>query len=962
MANGSFGLSGFPTAPTTTSTGGGTNNALTPVTVAVNSVAGFSSGSLVYNRNGDYANPVTATGTSSFPITVAAPILNSVSAPTWTATTSTASGDCCVIANSGPVTGFSYSATLTSGNIVVVYKIQATGNSAFRIVDENYTEVVAQVTVTGVGLSGINNVGVIALTGGGFVIYSVNGANQPQFAIYNNSGTLVTAATTDTTYGFGTYFLQAVPRPDGSWILYGVEGAGAAFVYKVFSATGTQVYAWTSIGTSNSGGGQVTIAVRSDNSFVLAWYIVTTNLLTYAVRSATNTVTVAPTSTGVTGAANQPISSVCLSTNDVVLVYQAQSNQPTVARTLSSANVLGSAVTLFAYDGVTYFGNTSHYDVYLLASDNYLVAVQNTISGRYYQNTVYFVASSAGVILSGTNPIVLLNTIGNIGSQNWNVFVRTTNYIHNINSMAFGLSVSSNTASTPCVLIGTRISPATYKVVPNQSSTQTIGSTAVQPVSAYAPGNSSATGAAFYASNSGLVTTTIANTTGTITAGTTIEAFTTNTMDACALSNGGVAIMYWQLSTGTVKIAIYNVSMVLQTTISFTTGYTSSTGGAYKITQLSNGKLLVAYRTGSSALAFKVYSTTYALLTTFSAATASYSMGSLQENIAIAPLSGGRFVLATLISNQAYYAIYTDTGTNPVSNQNVAATTASAIAVVNTPIGFTYAFFSVGSSVQNMYAYYEAVDQSNSWTQGGVYNSGSMTSTYDIKAVTAANGSALIPRTDSATGYLQTVGTLRGTLNSSEANLGTTITVTANYNNPSSLPIAGAPCAGGRVHAAATVTDKTVQYIYQAGAAGNTGTTVTLTISDMTASATLGGFRLVGLYGTVMVLTYINASQYPSYTIINVDSQAYDTTLVAGTTASTPSQTLAPSTGYYLLGVAASDCPANGSGNVTINGSATLNSTYPATATAQSFDFSSPVTFGAKGTQLNRNVNLQGNV
>ena len=174
--------------------------------------------------------------------------------------------------------------------------------------------------------------------------------------------------------------------------------------------------------------------------------------------------------------------------------------------------------------------------------------------------------------------------------------------------------------------------------------------------------------------------------------------------------------------------------------------------------------------------------------------------------------------------------------------------------------------------------------------------------------------------------------------------------------------MAGAPCAGGRVHAAATVTDKTVQYIYQAGAAGNTGTTVTLTISDMTASATLGGFRLVGLYGTVMVLTYINASQYPSYTIINVDSQAYDTTLVAGTTASTPSQTLAPSTGYYLLGVAASDCPANGSGNVTINGSATLNSTYPATATAQSFDFSSPVTFGAKGTQLNRNVNLQGNV
>jgi hypothetical protein len=961
MANGSFGLSGFPTAPTTTSTGGGTNNALTPVTVAVNSVAGFSSGSLVYNRNGDYANPVTSTSSATFPITVAAPILNSVSAPTWLATTSTASGDCCVIANSGPVTGFSYAATLTSGNIVVVYKIQATGNSAFRIVDENYTEVVAQITVTGVGQSGFNNVGVIALTGGGFVIYSINGSSQPVFAIYNNAGTLVTAATTDTTYTFNAYFLQAVPRPDGSWILYGVEGGATSFVYKVFSATGTQVYAWTSIGTTNGGAGQVTIAVRSDNSFVLAWYIVTTNLLTYAVRSATNVATVAPTSTGVGSGANLPISSVCLSTNAVVFVYQSGSGQPITARTLSSANVLGSAVTLFAYDGVTYFANPTHYDVYLLDSDNYVVALQNTASSRYSQNTVYFVASSAGVILSGANPLVLLNTIGNTGSQNWNVFVRTTNYIHNINSMIFSLNVSSATANIPCVLIGTRISPTTYKVVPNQSSTQTMGNTAAQPVSAYAPGNSSTTGAAFYASTSGLLTTTVANTTGTITAGTTIEAFTTDTMDACPLSNGGVAIMYWQASSGTVKIAIYNVSMVLQTTISFLTGHAAGVGGMYKITQLSNGKLLVAYRTGGSTLAFKVYSTSYALLTTFSAVPVNFSIGGMVENIAIAPLSGGRFVLAALVSNQPHYAIYTDTGTNSVSSTLVLATSAQSVTVTNTPIGFTYSFNNTGTSVQNMYSYYEAVDQSNSFTQGGVLNSGAMGTTFDIKAVAAANGSALIPRTSTTTGLLATVGTLRGTLNNSEVITGTTITA-GTYATPDSFPVAGAPCAGGRVHAAVTMAGKTLKYIYQSGAASGSGTVTTLTISDMTSTNSYGGFRLVGLYGTVMIFTYITTSQYPAFTIINVDSQPYDITLVAGTTASNPSQTLAPSTGYYLLGVAASDCPAKGSGNVTINGSATLNSNYPATATAQSFDFSSPVTFGAKGTQLNRNVNLQGNV
>jgi hypothetical protein len=964
MANGSFGLSGFPTAPTTTSTGGGTNNALTPVTVAVNSVAGFSSGTLVYNRNGDYANPVTSTGTSTFPITVAAPVFNSVSAPTWTSTPSTASGDCCVINNTGVSTGFSYGATLTNGNIVIAYKIPSSGATAFKILDENYAVVVAETTVASLGATGQNNVGLIALTGGGFVIYTLNASAQPQFAIYSNTGTVVTAATTDTTYGFGTGFLQLVPRPDGSWIMYGVEGAGNAFVYKVFSATGAQVYAWTSIGTTNTGGSQVTIAVRSDNSFVLAWYIVTTNLITYAVRSATNTVTVAPTSTGVTGTTNRPIASVCLSTNDVVFVYQALTNSAFTARTLSSANVLGSVVTLFAYDSTTYFGSPTHFDVYLLPSDNYLVSAAGSISnGRYYANTMYFVASSAGVILSGTNPLVLTNTNTNTNSLNWCVFVRTTNYIHHINAMPFQLSINSNTSSLPCVIIASRISPTTFAVVPNQSTTQTIGSTTAQPVSAYAPGNSSAIAAAFYATASATISTTVASTTGTNT-GTTIESFVVNQMDSCPLSGGGVAILYYQTSTGTVKVAIYNAAMVLQTTISFTTGWTTTLTPAYKVIQLSNGKLVVSYQTASNTFAFKVYSTSYALLTTFSATGTSYNLGGLTQPIGMAPLSGARFVVAVLSSSTPYYAVYTDTGANPAGPTQVDGLNGENVMVASTSIGFIVAYTYTGTSQQWYAEYYEAVDQSNTWTIGGLYNTSTGGTFFDGKAVSAVNGVPIIPTaTGTTSAAAPMVGNIRAQINGSLRNQATVYSGTINFSSPTGFFMAGAPCVGGRVLAIIDSPNRTLAFNYQAGAASANGMGfTTLTFTDTTTSTSYAGFRLVGLYGTYMVFSYINASQYPAYAIINIDSRTYDTALVAGTTPSNPSQTLAPSTGYYLLGVAASDCPANGSGNVTINGSATLNSTYPATATAQSFDFSSPVTFGAKGTQLNRNVNLQGNV
>lgn len=967
MANGSFGLSGFPAAPTTTSTGGGENNALTPVTVAVNSVAGFSSGTLVYNRAGDYANPVTSTGSATFPISPTLPIYNPSTNASWIGTTTTSSSDCTVVSNNGIASGWQFADKLSNGNIVLVYENSAT-SVLFKIVDENYTTVVAE-TTTGI-VQGTTRLGVTALATGGFVVYSTTSAPTFAFAIYSNTGTLVTGATTDTTYYFPT-FLNVVTRSDGSWIVYGTTN-GSAFVYKVYSAVGVQVYAWTVLGSTASSSQQGTVSVRSDNSFVLAYQAVTTSYITYAVRSSTNTVTVAPTAMGTKTVSGNGLTSVCLSNNDVVFSYcSALTSGNVVSMKLTSANVLSaSETTVLAYNSTYWASNPATVTSLLLPSDNYLVSVyQTTSSSTLYYVPQCIVANSSMAAISGSAPIAFRHANMTLSTP-YPVFVRTANYFHNFCWSAFNVSHDTGRNSCGQTILAARVAHGTYTVAPNQSSVQTLGSTASQAVTTYAPGNSNVTGAAFYAASSGTISTTIAATygSGTTITGTQIEAYTTNGMDSCALSNGGVAILYYQASTGTAKIAIYNISMVLQTTFSFMGIYTAFAGAsvAIKLTQLTNGKLAVVYPTSSSSISFNIYSSTYSLLTTVVAVT-SGTFGNQTNSVGIAPLSGSRFAIGFLNGSQSpSYAVYSDTGTVLVAQTPIPGgfTSTSNVSVASSDTGFVIGHSWSTSGTYRWNSVYETTDQSNSFTVTAVYNGPTNINFYDPKPVGLPNGGTVWPVANSGTsGRSYTVPGGSNAQNGSTVMAGTEVGGASLSFGSSSYMAVGAVPAGGQVTMGIDSANKTAKWVY-APPNNTTISAVSVTLTDQfyNASSFYGGFRLVGLYGTTMVLSWINASGYPAYALMNVATLNYDVILSAGVTPSDASQTLAPSTGYYLLGVAASDCPADGTGNVTINGSATLNSSYPATATARSFDFSSPVTFGAKGTQLNRNVNLQGNV
>jgi hypothetical protein len=291
--------------------------------------------------------------------------------------------------------------------------------------------------------------------------------------------------------------------------------------------------------------------------------------------------------------------------------------------------------------------------------------------------------------------------------------------------------------------------------------------------------------------------------------------------------------------------------------------------------------------------------------------------------------------------------------------------------VSNAPNGFILSYKNTGTSNSNIRTYFETTDQSNSFTEttGINYGAASGNTHVDPKSITGGNGACVFPQVSSSNScsVFNTLAT-RGQMNSQAVHAFQTVLSTSNAFGSASVPVAGAPICGGMIVGAVDYTAKNFKYAYAAGAGQNNGSiTVTLTfvgsnLANTSGGVAPGGARLAALYGSVMVFTYLDLARNPSFALINVSSASYSTALVAGVTPSNPTEVLSQATGYSLIGVSTSDCPPGGTGNVTINGNATLNSSYPATVTGRSFDFQSPVVFGAKGTQLNRNVNLEGNV
>lgn len=105
------------------------------------------------------------------------------------------------------------------------------------------------------------------------------------------------------------------------------------------------------------------------------------------------------------------------------------------------------------------------------------------------------------------------------------------------------------------------------------------------------------------------------------------------------------------------------------------------------------------------------------------------------------------------------------------------------------------------------------------------------------------------------------------------------------------------------------------------------------------------------LYGTV----YKGTSNYLYLSTVSNLTATNGSTLLYG-------KRYSPEYGYYLIGVAATSAAAGATGQVIINGEATLNSSYPAVSNSLSFSYDAGGygTLGQKGRVSGRNVTLQG--
>jgi hypothetical protein len=132
-------------------------------------------------------------------------------------------------------------------------------------------------------------------------------------------------------------------------------------------------------------------------------------------------------------------------------------------------------------------------------------------------------------------------------------------------------------------------------------------------------------------------------------------------------------------------------------------------------------------------------------------------------------------------------------------------------------------------------------------------------------------------------------------------------------------------------------------------------------LSGITISATNGMQACItSSYGYNAVIAWINSGNIGTFAIVNAYPFNATQSITAGVTGSAPTTPLniSSSSGYYLAGVAVTDCPPGGTGQIQTNGVANLNSQYSTATAFQGFDFQNPVTVGVKGTAAGRTVTM----
>ena len=922
------------------------SGSLSPDFITVPSTTGFSAGDYVYQKNGDFGVPP-ASSPANFNVTQTTPVFGStvggIATPVLYTSATTDAG-----ASYG-----SCAAKLTNGNIVLGYRIGGGASIAFKIVDTNNVTVVAQTIVSSLAVTNPSHIGVTALTGGGFVIHFIGTAGtKPAFGVYTNAGVVTTAVALDATYpttALTANNVYACALPNGGFAL-AVQGNLAPNTYlRAFDATGVGAYGWVTVAASGGGVEQTGLAARSDSSVCIA-FLSTATTYFYAVYNSGG----GSIATGTISTSNSPqqCSVACL-TNDTFVIGVLNDIGTLFPRfyLLPTGNVLSSAFIVPVTNVPTAGSNIS------AASFSMQIRALSSGGFVYFFGDVngvpYYVFYSAAGVAAYSIPKVLPGPVFQARPTGLMGIVELTGYL----SLYYSLPGSSAGNE----MFNSEIDLTTYLPYSAVTTASPVGSTSAAS-GAYARSTSLPMKAAYLAANTETLSLNATVSTGSsyTVAPAAISASPVDSIKSATLPDGRFVIAYKDASTQAVSFNVYSITGVLQTTVAVGTAG-STAAGKVRISALPNGKVVVAYLTATTVVTVAIYSSSFAFITSIIAINPTDSNGYFD----VAGLSTNRVAVVFQNSSQTVqYNVYSDalvaiSGVNNI----LAVTSVSELNVVATINGGFWVKFTNSGTSANVHYYYFTYNSVNSYT--AFISNASVGTTLNTAAICAL---AVSPN-NFAIGFSSTAAGLNAEFASFTPNNGASqfgfVTVSGFSTNTMS----------NTSNVALGVTGMGTFVCFAEGNAafnlvGFTGLQSIASVANSTPTGLLSGITkstayrmqacITPSYGYNAVIAWINSANVGQFAIVNAYAFGATQDVTAGVTGSAPTTPLniSQSSGYYLAGVAVSDCPAGGTGQIQTNGVANLNSQYSASTAFQGFDFQNPVTVGVKGTAVGRTVTM----
>ena len=922
------------------------SGSLSPDFITVPSSTGFSAGDYVYQKNGDFGVPVSP-ATANFNVTPASPIYAGTVGGTSTPINWQGFGSPAIGGSTGEC-----AAKLSDGNIVIGYQDNTGPAVRFRIVDTDNVQVVAPVLVSS---SIVANAGapisVIALVGGGFVIhYSNTSSSKVAFAVYTNTGTVTTAIAIDTTYpstitaGVAT---AGCALANGGFALaaYSITTTNLNYV-RAFDSVGVGAYAWTAVGGTTAGNNTpVNIAARSDSS-VCVVFPQSATALRYAIFNSAGGTVVSATITTSNSAAT--VNVTCLTNDTFVIGYQSDGSSFTPKfRLLPTTNTLGSEISVSTTGISTLGGNAASYITYLksLSSGGFVYFVGDANSTLYY--TFY---TAAGTAVYTTPRICPQITYYNGQAYNYKMgMVEISGYLSLYHA---GTTVSNAGASRE--LYNTKISLTTYELLSSVTTTNPVGTVSTN-AGTYARSTSLPMKAAYLAANTETLSLNQVISTGnnyTVSPG-AVDGNAVDGIKSTTLPDGRFAIVYKNASTGAVSFNVYSIAGILQTTVSVGT---SLTGSSYKvrIAALSSGKIAVGYQSATTTLTIATYSSAFSFLGSTTTTCLS------QTWFDITGITGDRIALAYQTANQyPNVQVYTSAPAlfYNLGNLNTN-TTLTTLGIAAAPNGnFWVTWVPSAATPQIWYIYSLSASTYTSLVNVGFGNN-TQTNTNCPIAVNSSNSVLLFTANSATTGSFATASANQTGIVSTNANAALLSSPTGFSSGNSAVGTTG---VGTFVYFGIGNTNGNLYGIPNALGMGTPSNPPYGLLSGITVSASYGMQACITpSYGYNAVIAWINSSNFAQYAIVNAYPFGATQDITAGVTGSAPTTPLniSQSSSYFLAGVAVSDCPPGGTGQIQTNGVANLNSQYSASTAFQGFDFQNPVTVGVKGTAVGRTVTM----